>query len=216
MKNLLSILLSFIFTRKDFSYKKILSFHIQEKTKISGRSVRANNFLYILPYNTYIREVMWSLKFRNNKHVAHILGLLLYETFPEELILWEQFENFSDPLLITVPSSKQTVYRRGYDQNELIIKSFLKYGGNKFITYQPRVLKKIKHIPKQSRTKSKQERLKNPKGAFAVTNAHLSLIRGRNIILFDDILTTGATTKEIKKLLRKAEASQIKTVVIAH
>lgn len=207
-------LLSLLFVREDFSYAKILDSHIKEQPKIGGKIHAKPGFLYLLPYRNYVREMIWSFKFRNNKRVAILLGKLLADTLPEYLIEWEQFENFDNPLLICVPSSRKRILKRGFDQNHLIIQSFLKKGGAGFITYQKDAVKKIKHTPRQSRAKTRQERLNNPKDAFAVVNA--PVIKGRNIILFDDILTTGATIKEVQKVLERAGARSIHLVVIAH
>jgi len=216
MKKFTDFLLSIVFTKSVFSYRKILLMHQRESTKIQGAQFSSDNFLYLLPYKGYIRDLFWSIKFKNNKQATKLLSKLLYETLPEHVINWERFENFTNPLLITVPSSKKRIHKRGFDQNHVIIKSFLRYGGDNFVEYQPQALKKVKNTIRQSRTTSKQERLLNPRGAFAVANAHFLTLKGRNIILFDDILTTGATTQEIKKLLHKAGACQIKIVVIAH
>jgi len=216
MKKFTDFLLSIIFTKHVFSYQKILSLYNKELGKIRGSQFESNGFTYLLPYKNYVRDLFWSIKFKNNKQATQLIGRLLYETLPEQIIRWEQFDNFTKPLLITVPSSKKRIYMRGFDQNHLIIKSFLRHGGNNFIEYKPQSLQKIKNTIHQSRTTSKQERLIHPQGAFAVTNSHLSSIKNRNIILFDDILTTGATTQEVKKVLQKANVSQIKVVVIAH
>jgi predicted amidophosphoribosyltransferase len=55
--------------------------------------------------------------------------------------------------------------------------------------------------------------LKNLDGAFAVKNAEK--ISGRNVILIDDVSTTGATLKEAKKVLRNAGAKKIISAVVA-
>jgi predicted amidophosphoribosyltransferase len=62
--------------------------------------------------------------------------------------------------------------------------------------------------------KTKKDRLQNQKNAFTILNKEK--IRNRNIILFDDIYTTGATINEIKKTLKKAGAKNIKVIVLAH
>ncbi len=216
MKKLLHVLLSFLFTRDVFSYQKLLQVHEDELFKITGTHLIKKDFLYLLPYNKYVREVIWSLKFKNNRHAARLFGRLLYETLPEYLIRWEQFEGFTDPLLLTVPSSKKSLRLRGYNPTDVMLKSFLAHGGSNFVTYKPNALSKVKHTIKQSHTRSKKERLTNPKGAFAIADAHLPTLKGRNVVLFDDVLTTGATTNEIKRALKKAGASQIKVVVITH
>lgn len=211
-----AFLLSFLFTQELFSYKKIFEIHTKESRKIQGSLRHKEPFLYFLPYCGYTKKLIWSIKFKNNKSACSLLGKLLYEELPEQLIEWSLFENFDNPLAVCVPSSKKSQLKRGFNQNHVIISDFLKRGGSEFVQYQPNVVIKTKNVLAQSRTKTKQERLKNPQGAFAIANAHLPLIKNRNIILFDDVLTTGATTNEIKKLLHKAGASQIKVVVITH
>lgn len=209
-------LLSLLFERENFCYAKILEQHTQELSKTQGILHSKEPFLYSLPYSGYARELLWALKFKNNKPVANLLGRLLWETLPEHLIEWGQFENFINPILITIPSSKQSLRKRGFNQNHLIIESFLKQGDAGFVSYQANTIKKIKDTPRQSRIKSKQERLDNPKDSFAIADKHLNLIKNKNIILFDDILTTGATTREAVRVLKKARVRQIKIVVIAH
>lgn len=209
-----NFVLSQVFVREDFCYAKILKIHTQEQPKIAGKLHAKPAFLYLLPYKGYIRDMIWSFKFRNNKRVAKLLGKLLADSLLEYLIQWEKFENFTNPILITVPSSRKRILKRGFDQNYLIIQSFLHNSGDNFIEYKQDVVKKIKHTPRQSRTKTKQERLNNPKGAFVVANA--PTVKNRNIVLFDDIYTTGATINEVSKQLKRAGARSIKLVVIAH
>lgn len=60
---------------------------------------------------------------------------------------------------------------------------------------------------------SEQERAENLKNAFAVTEA--KALKGKNILLVDDILTTGATMAECAKVLREAGAKSVRGLVLA-
>jgi len=206
--------LSLLFERENFCYAKILEIHQQERSRIQETLLKKDGFLYLLPYRGYVRDVLWSFKFKNNKQVSILFGTLLYELLPDYLLKWEQSDNFFDPILITVTSSKQSILKRGFSQNDLVIKEFVKQGGGEFITYQSKVIRKIKNTVRQSRTASRKERLKNPQGSFMVSN--VTSIQDRNIILFDDVLTTGATTNEVVKVLEQSGVKQIRVVVIAH
>jgi predicted amidophosphoribosyltransferase len=73
---------------------------------------------------------------------------------------------------------------------------------------------KKRHRKPQSSIKSRQERVKNQKNAYKLN--YPKKIKDKNIILFDDIYTTGATVNEIKKILKKAGAKNIKIIVLAH
>ena len=59
-----------------------------------------------------------------------------------------------------------------------------------------------------------QERKKNIKGAFSIENN--SLIADKDILLVDDVVTTGATVRECSKVLKKAGARNIYVITLAH
>lgn len=75
------------------------------------------------------------------------------------------------------------------------------------------VLYKTQDTPSQVSIKDREKRLNNIKGSFAVKNPEL--IKDRNIILIDDVSTTGATVTEAKKVLREAGAKKVIGVVVA-
>ncbi|HIP21469.1 MAG TPA: ComF family protein [Candidatus Pacebacteria bacterium] len=62
--------------------------------------------------------------------------------------------------------------------------------------------------------KNRAERLKNQKNVFKLKNPEK--IKNQNIILFDDVYTTGATINEARKVLKKAGAKNIKVIVLTH
>ncbi|OHA25998.1 MAG: hypothetical protein A3D52_01265 [Candidatus Taylorbacteria bacterium RIFCSPHIGHO2_02_FULL_44_36] len=66
--------------------------------------------------------------------------------------------------------------------------------------------------PKLRRIWTSASRLKNLRGAFAVSESPL----GRNIIVVDDVATTGATLSEARKTLRRAGAKKILGIALAH
>ena len=66
----------------------------------------------------------------------------------------------------------------------------------------------------QAQTKNKKERMDNIRDSFYIENR--DRIEGKNILLIDDVITTGTTLKEAKKILTDAGASEIKALAIAH
>ncbi|HIP33349.1 MAG TPA: ComF family protein [Bacteroidia bacterium] len=62
--------------------------------------------------------------------------------------------------------------------------------------------------------KNRAERLKNQKNVFKLKNPEK--IKNQNIILFDDVYTTGATINEARKVLKKAGVKNIKVIVLTH
>ena len=80
------------------------------------------------------------------------------------------------------------------------------------IEYNNKSLKKIKTNKTQS-TLSEKERINNVKNAFGVMDAEL--LKGKKVILFDDILTTGATIDECAKVLKKNGVNDIVVLTLA-
>ena len=172
------------------------------------------NIMIVFDYNDkLIRQAIWSLKFRKNKRLAKIFGQILYDEILENLFEMKTFSNFKEPILIPIPLSKQRFRERGFNQSELIAKEIYDLNREVF-NFENKALIKIKNTSPQSRSKNKKERLENLKGCFTVSNAHK--IRNRNIILIDDVTTTGATLAEAKRVLKKYGAKKIISLVVAH
>jgi len=78
----------------------------------------------------------------------------------------------------------------------------------------PDLLVRTRRSPPQTRL-SGAARRRNVRGAFAVRRSFASLVAGRNILLVDDVLTTGATVSACTRVLRKAGAARIDVVTLA-
>ena len=153
------------------------------------------------------------LKYRNKKGIAEVLAQAAYDRLLEELSELAVFENFNNPILIPIPLYKKRLKKRGYNQAELLAKEIVKRGNDVF-TLTTKVLYKVKDTKSQVEIRDKKERLKNLHGAFAVKNPET--IHGRNIILVDDVTTTGTTLNEAKKVLEKSGARKVIAITIAH
>lgn len=210
MKNYLKIWLDILFPQKKIKRETFNSL-IKNRNFLN----RKNDVFSILPYrNQSVREAIRELKFKNNKKNSIVFGELLFDNISDYILELEIQENFYNPLIISVPLSFFRKIKRGYNQNDLIIESFMLNGGKNFVSWEKNNLKKIKHTKPQSLMKNKKERLKNQKNAYKLRLPER--INGKNIILFDDIYTTGSTINEIKKVLKKAGAKNIKVIVLAH
>jgi len=194
---------------QDISAEQFLS--LNQQTKIPP----IKNTLAILNYkNKLVRHAIWSLKFKNNPKISKLLGQIIYDFLIEELAELKLSNNFNNPILIPIPISRKKKRERGYNQTELIAFEINKLDKNNSFEYRKNILKKIKNTLSQSRTKNKEERKTNLRGCFKVVMP--KLISGRNIILLDDVITTGATLAEAKKTLKQYQPKQIICVTLAH
>ena len=76
------------------------------------------------------------------------------------------------------------------------------------------VLIKIKETEHQANIKERRDRLKNLSDSFSVKNS--KMIEGKNIILIDDVTTTGATLSEARKILKQSGAKKVIAFTVAH
>ena len=112
-------------------------------------------------------------------------------------------------IIIPVPIHKKRKAQRGYNQTQLIASKISKYLKIKLCDD---VLIKSKNTIAQSKL-NKNKRKQNIKGAFKILNSEK--IQGKNILLFDDIYTTGSTVNECSKILTRAGAKRIGVLTIA-
>ena len=149
--------------------------------------------------------------------MANVFAEILYEKIIEELSELSVMENFHAPLLIPIPLSNKRHRERGYNQSELICKEIIKINNLRHgvdMKLENNILIKPKETEHQARIHNRSERLKNIIGSFAIKNAEL--IKNKNIILIDDITTTGATLAEAKKILKQNGARKVIAFTIAH
>jgi ComF family protein len=113
----------------------------------------------------------------------------------------------SNLLLVPVPLHKHRLRNRGFNQAELLARQLSFVTGVKKVNAMSR---KVYTRPQQ--TLGRQERLNNVKNAFRVNT---KMIRGKNVVLVDDVCTSGATLIECSEELLKAGASSVAAITVA-
>lgn len=156
----------------------------------------------VVYYKTSARDLMLNFKYGNTPNAAKFIAEEIYEKLMDEY-------DFVSPLIVPVPMLKADKRKRGYNQAELIAKHLAKLSGFEISTKN---LIKVKKTNSQKRL-SEAERRKNLIKAFEVADKTIFL--DREIILVDDILTTGATLNECAKMLKRAGALKVNAVVFA-
>ena len=111
-------------------------------------------------------------------------------------------------VVLPIPLKRGTSYERDYNQAELVAKLISKAFDRKFCDALVRVGK-----PQRQSSLGKRERIDNVVGTFSV--AKPSYIRGRTVLLVDDIMTTGATFSEASRVLKMAGAWRVWALSIA-
>jgi ComF family protein len=150
-------------------------------------------------YEGTIKKAIKKFKFNKKKRLAQPLAKIMLDNLP--------FKDFD--IIIPVPLHKIRSKGRGFNQSELLAKDISDFHKVPVLTD---ILVRVKNTVPQFELK-KGERLKNIKGAFAVTDP--DIIRRKNILLIDDIMTTGATTNECAKILFAAGAKRVFVYALA-
>ncbi|MFA7244249.1 MAG: ComF family protein [Patescibacteria group bacterium] len=148
------------------------------------------------------KEIIHHLKYSGFVDLAGILGELLVERLLLEAIP-------DNCVIVSVPLSLKRKAERGFNQSELIGK----YVSNKLGIPGCDALSRIKDQKPQA-TLKRNERLSNLTGVFRVEDDEF--VHGKNVLLIDDVATTGTTLNECAKVLKAAGAKKVYGVVVAH
>ncbi len=164
------------------------------------------------PYDNEMREMLHALKFGRVRRVAeHVLSQWLAEA-----ILHLEVETPGGLLVMPVPLFGERQRERGYNQAELLARSAVRRLRRLRAAWQLEVntdaLRRVRDTKAMFQLRPDQRR-RNLVGAFAVV--HPETVRGRDVLLVDDILTTGATANQCAKVLLKAGASAVWVATVA-
>ena len=161
-----------------------------------------DSFAAVWYYEKNIRRSLLRFKFYGKRSYARSYGRLLAME-----LLKEHPDGFD--VLTWIPISPLRKLRRGYDQVELLAKAVGRELGVKPV----RLLKKARHNRPQSGIADDAARRANVLGAYRVTNPEL--LRDKQVLLLDDVITTGATAGECARTLLISGAKQVNCAAVA-
>lgn len=161
------------------------------------RTGSLSNVTVFAIYEGLARELIWRLKFSGARAAAGEAACLMRLMVTQD-----------DVCIVPVPTATSRVRRRGYDQAKLLAKVLARETGNRYIDCLRR--------SGQSHQvgASRGERLVQLNGAFRVTSRVLTM-RASNILLVDDVATTGATLEAAAAALRAAGCRKPQALVFA-
>lgn len=155
-----------------------------------------------VPYQWPWTECLARFKFRQDTGLASALAGLMLRTPGVSAALARA--DFTLPL----PLAPQRLAERGYNQALLLARALAPRG------LETDLLVRTRHTPPQ-RAMTREQRLKSLRGAFGVNILRSSVLRGRRVVLIDDVMTTGATLGAAANTLRAAGAAHITALVVA-
>ena len=153
-------------------------------------------------YEEPVRQGMLASKFRNAPARGQALGRMIGED-----LLRRGIDGLD--LLSCVPLSAKRHRRRGHDQPRLLAEA----AGEALGTTAVPLLRKARDVSPQSRLCTPEERRANISGCYVVRSA--DAVRGKRILLIDDIITTGSTLSECARMLLTAGAVSVRGAALA-
>lgn len=157
----------------------------------------------VAKYDGVASNLVRKLKYDNCKYLAKMLGLMMAEKLKKNGLKDIDF-------VVPVPLNKNRMFERGFNQSKLIAEVVAKECSFKL---NLKIVKRVKNTPTQTSLSSK-ERRQNVKDAFEILDK--TAVKNKNILLIDDILTTGATLDELSKLFKKHKAKNVFALTFCH
>jgi len=156
-------------------------------------------------HNKPLKDLIHGLKFNFMRSAADPIGDVLGAALAKIPI------DIRDYTVTSLPLSKRRERLRGFNQSTLIARRAAALVG---LPFQEGFIVRTKHRKPQSETQSIAEREKNIKGCFVPTTARAA--KGKNIILIDDVTTSGATFHAASAALHHAGAKTVIALAAAH
>jgi competence protein ComFC len=193
---------------------EILCNNCTSKIRVAERETD-KDILAVFDYrDPIIKKAIWKLKYHHNHYIGGKLGQLLYEFLIEDISDIKTDVSGRSIYVVPVPISNKKTKLRGYNQALAIAKGFCDSTDiGIFELKNDVVIKKVETTP-QAKILNRKKRLENVRGVFEIKNKEI--IKGRTIIVIDDVTTTGGTINEIIKILKKAGAKKIVGFAVAH
>lgn len=150
-----------------------------------------------------VRELVHRLKYGDRLELALPLGRWMARAGAELLA--------EANLLVPVPLHRKRLFSRRFNQAAALAQEISKLSG---VAWDPLVLLRVKPTaPQVGLTRS--QRADNVQGAFAVSQLGREAVRGKRIVLVDDVMTSGATANAAARILLRAGAVRVDIVVFA-
>ena len=155
-----------------------------EKLKREAFLKNKGNFYYVYIYEKAIRQIISDYKLRNRKDLAKDIAYLIKKP------IFELIEREKIDTIIPVPISQEREIERGFNQIENLLEC---------LDIRYKKIERIKNTKHMYSIKDNEKRERNVEKAF---KNYLSL-ENKNVLIVDDIVTSGATIHSISEELRK-------------
>lgn len=154
-------------------------------------------------YKEPLRELIHRMKYNGRWPLAEQLADRLWEH--------EKVRNLmeSAEVIVPVPLHRWKQIARGYNQSQVMARQL----GKKSRKAMARPVVRLRATVSQTQLRSHQKRVENLQHAFGLVDE--SIVRGKHVVIVDDVMTTGATLQEVGRTLLQAQPSKLSAIVLA-
>jgi ComF family protein len=152
-------------------------------------------------YEGWLREILHRFKYHGKLGLGRVLSRILAEHYPSDL---DDID-----LIVTVPLHIGKLRTREFNQSVVMAKDLAKRIKVPFNAF---ALKKVKGTRPQYEMGNETERRRNVRGAFIVEDSRR--VRGKSILLLDDVFTTGSTLNECTRVLLKSGVIKVQVLTL--
>ena len=160
-----------------------------------------------------VRACVHASKYYGHERAIRLLGESLAPHVADILAEQFLFGLYEKPLIVPIPLHEKRLRERGYNQAERIARVVATHASTEALECRSDVLVRVRNTDAQARLDKKRRR-QNMARAFVV--AKPEAVRGMDIVLIDDVVTTGATMRAARKTLEEAGARTVLCIAVAH
>jgi competence protein ComFC len=159
-----------------------------------------------------LKEAIHQFKYNYVFDIGEILGKIMVGKLNYESRINNHELHFD--LIVPVPLHKKRLRQRGFNQSEILARIvYRSLGGGLNNQFSARALRRLKYTIPQAEL-DREQRLENLKGVFEFVGEE-KIVRQKNILLVDDVTTTGATLEECARVLKNNGAKSVWGIVLA-
>lgn len=163
-------------------------------------------------YRTTIKKAVYSYKYEPYIfNLSEAFSRLIYESMIQNEIFQNILSTSSNVWITCVPLHGNRLMKRGYNQSEILGR---KLSEKMNLRFNPKIMKRVRNTVPQFKLK-KEERAKNIAGAFELNPKYTGKMRGKTILIVDDVFTSGATLRECGKLLKKEGTKEVYGLILS-
>lgn len=162
-------------------------------------AIPLNHVWVVTPYRGGAKALVRRMKIDAQRQACLLIARAMHESVPQ----------FSGVCVTSVPTSTARIRERGFDHSRLIAREFARLQG---LPHRPLLWRRGRS--KQAGA-TKAQRAEQIRGAYQVRRGRVGDLKDIDILLIDDVTTTGATLIEVASVLRQAGAQNVSALVFA-